>query len=210
MRDLQTRANPCNACSITRNEIRSAVRVRSSALLFVPICRMNERSIGNLAPLPIPCTATVLQPEALRDCADVASWERVRSRRLYLYAIAGAALEVYAEKWLERAWSRGQPRVRQDNVTAANEPLSDNLRVFECVLILPTLRNRKRHDPTQGRSCAELRLQTVLAPEQLAPHRGDPPGLTVPPYAAASRGGCPSTADGKWKEEYPLLSTSSI
>jgi hypothetical protein len=132
---------------------------------------MNERSIGNLAPLPIPCTATVLQPEALRDCADVASWERVRSWRLYLYAIAGAALEVYAEKWLERAWSRGQPRVRQDNVTAANEPLSDNLRVFECVLILPTLRNRKRHDPTQGRSCAELRLQTVLAPEQLAPHR---------------------------------------
>ena len=151
----------------------------------------------------------VLQPEALRDCADVASWERVRSRRLYLYAIAGAALEVYAEKWLERAWSRGQPRVRQDNVTAANEPLSDNLKVFECVLILLTLRNRKRHDPTQGRSCAELRLQTVLAPEQLAP-TGDPPGLTVPPYAAASRGGCPSTADGKWKEQYLLLSTSSI
>jgi hypothetical protein len=170
---------------------------------------MNERSIGNLAPLPIPCTATVLQPEAFRDCADVASWERVRSRKLYLYAIAGAALEVYAEKWLERAWSRGQPRVRQDNVTAANEPLSDNLKVFECVLILPTLRNRKRHDPTQGRSCAELRLQAVLAPEQLAPTE-DPPGLKAPPYAAASRGGCPSTADGKWKGEYPLLSTSII
>jgi hypothetical protein len=151
----------------------------------------------------------LLQPEALRDCADVASWERVRSRRLYLYAIAGAALEDYAEKWLERAWSRGQPRVRQDNVTAANEPLSDNLKVFECVLILPTLRNRKRHDPTQGRSCAELRLQAVLAPEQLAPTE-NPPGLKAPPYAAASRGGCPSTADGKWKGEYPLLSTSNI
>jgi hypothetical protein len=89
------------------------------------------------------------------------------------------------------------------------EALSDNLKVFECVLILLTLRNRKRNDPTQGRSCAELRLQTVLAPEQLVP-TGDPPGLTVPPYAAASRGGCPSTADGKWKEEYPLLSTSII
>jgi hypothetical protein len=35
-------------------------------------------------------------------------------------------------------------------------------------------------------------------------------GVCVPSYAAASRGGCPSTADGKWKEEYPLLSTSNI
>ena len=89
------------------------------------------------------------------------------------------------------------------------EALSDNLKVFECVLILLTLRNRKRNDRTQGRSCAELRLQTVLAPEQLVP-TGDPPGLTVPPYAAASRGGCPYTAAGKWKEEYPHLSTSII
>ena len=32
MRHLQTRADPCNAKLITRNEIRSAVRVRSSAL----------------------------------------------------------------------------------------------------------------------------------------------------------------------------------
>ena len=32
MRDLQTRANLCNALFITRNEMRSAVRVRSSAL----------------------------------------------------------------------------------------------------------------------------------------------------------------------------------
>ena len=30
------------------------------------------------------------------------------------------------------------------------------------------------------------------------------------PRAAALRGGCPSTADGNWKEEYPLLSTSNI
>jgi hypothetical protein len=29
-------------------------------------------------------------------------------------------------------------------------------------------------------------------------------------HAAALRGGCPSTADGNWKEEYPLLSTSNI
>ena len=32
-------------------------------------------------------------------------------------------------------------------------------------------------------------------------------GVCVPPYATALRGGYPSTADGKWKEEYPLLST---
>ena len=51
----------------------------------------------------------------------------MRSRKLYLYAITGAALEVYAEKWLERAWSRGQRRVKEDNVTAANGPLTDNL-----------------------------------------------------------------------------------
>jgi hypothetical protein len=173
----------------------------SSPLVGSPFCPdlQDEREIyWELGAASYPCTATVLQPEALRDCADVASWESVRSRRLYLYAIAGAALEVYAEKWLERAWSRGQPRVRQDNVTAAHEPLSDNLRVFECVLILPTLRNRERHDPTQGRSCAELRLQTVLAPEQLAPHRiSSWADGTAVRRAAASRGGGPSTADDK-------------
>ncbi len=43
---------------------------------------------------------------------------------------------------------------------------------------------------------------------RLADHRRSS-WADVPPYAA-SRGGCPSTADGKWKEEYPLLSTSSI
>jgi hypothetical protein len=66
------------------------------------------------------------------------------------------------------------------------EALSDNLKVFECVLILLTLRNRKRNDPTQGRSSAELRLQTVLAPEQLAPHRRSS-WADVPPYAARRR-----------------------
>ena len=103
----------------------------SSPLVGSPFCPdlQDEREIyWELGAASYPCTATVLQPEALRECADVASWERVRSRKLYLYAIAGAALEVYAEKWLERAWNRGQPRVRQDNVTAANEPLGDNLR----------------------------------------------------------------------------------
>ena len=84
----------------------------------------------------------VLHPEVFRDRAAVAPWERARSRKLYLYTIAGAALEVCAENWLERAWGRGQPRVRPDDVAAANEPITDYLRVFECVLILPTLRNR--------------------------------------------------------------------
>jgi hypothetical protein len=57
--------------------------------------------------LPFTFTATVLQPEAFSDRAAVAPWERARSRKLNLYAIAGAALEFYAEKWLERAWGRG-------------------------------------------------------------------------------------------------------
>jgi hypothetical protein len=35
MRDLQACANPCNTLFITRNEERSAVRVRSSALLVI-------------------------------------------------------------------------------------------------------------------------------------------------------------------------------
>src|SRR5215207_4366606 len=39
---------------------------------------------------------------------------------------------------------------------------------------------------------------------------GDPPGPTAPPYAAASRGGCPSIADDKWKGVGTLLSTSII
>ena len=34
MRDLQLQANPCNACVITRNWSRTAVRVRSVALYF--------------------------------------------------------------------------------------------------------------------------------------------------------------------------------
>jgi hypothetical protein len=87
------------------------------------------------------CTI-VLQPEVFRDRAAVAPWERARSRKLYLYTTAGPALEVYTEKWLKRAWGLGQPRVWPDNVAAANEPITDCVRIFECVLILPTLRNR--------------------------------------------------------------------
>ena len=34
--------------------------------------------------------------------------------------------------------------------------------------------------------------------------------LVLEDRAAVLRGGCASTADEKWKEEYPLLSTSSI
>jgi hypothetical protein len=43
MRDLHARASPCNTGLITRNEMRSAVRVRSSALYFSCKSRRNEK-----------------------------------------------------------------------------------------------------------------------------------------------------------------------
>src|SRR5829696_7579057 len=47
MRVLQPRANPRNAHWLTRNEMRSAVRVRSSAL-FSPMYKPNTRKEVNL------------------------------------------------------------------------------------------------------------------------------------------------------------------
>ena len=60
MGDLQLQANPCNARPITRKEMRSAVRVRSSALFFVAICRTNQggKKTLVLSRLPVDTTHT--------------------------------------------------------------------------------------------------------------------------------------------------------
>jgi hypothetical protein len=66
MGDSQAPASPCNTLIITRNEMRSAVRVRSSAS-FYKICRENSGTQGGFG---AKAGANLLQPAEEHSWSD--------------------------------------------------------------------------------------------------------------------------------------------
>jgi hypothetical protein len=69
MREMQALAIPCNDRPLNRNWSRSAIRVRSSALYFVTICRKN---FGVLRGLGAKIGANLLQPTKKCFCSNEA------------------------------------------------------------------------------------------------------------------------------------------